>query len=202
MSVNPIFDEVLFPPGLSTGSAGGVTYRTSVVPAASGYEQRNAAWPSGRLKWTLSKDLIKPAMRDQLISFYRARQGRLRAFRFRDPFDNQAAGQVLNYSGGLTFQLIKTYGDAANTETRIIKKPVAGSVTLTRDGVSFPAAGNWAIDSTTGIGTLAANQAGHTLAASYSFDVPSRFDFDELSMSLENNYVSWGNITLLEEFLP
>ncbi len=202
MATNPVFDDILFPLGLSTGSTGGPTFRTSVTAAASGYEQRNAAWPNGRLKWTLSKDLVKPATRDILVQFFRARKGRLRAFRFRDPFDNQAFGQVLNYTGGLSFQLIKVYGDAASAETRIIKKPVAGTVTLTRDGAAFTAAGNWSIDTSTGIGTFASDQAGHTIAASFTFDVPARFDVDEMSLSLENNYVSWGNVAILEEFLP
>lgn len=202
MAANPIFDEVLFPLGLSTGSTGGPSYKTSVIPASSGYEQRNAVWARGRLKWTLAKDLIKPANRDILVTFFRARNGRLRAFRFRDPFDNQATGQVLSYGGGLTFQLIKTYGDAGNSETRIIKKPVAGSITLTRDGAAFPAAGNWAVDTTTGIGTLTADQAGHILAATFQFDTPARFDQDEMSLNLQDLYASWDNITILEEFLP
>lgn len=202
MAANPIFDEVLFPLGLSTGSTGGPSYKTSVIPAASGFEQRNAVWAKGRLKWTIAKGLIKPADRDSLIQFFRARAGRLRAFRFRDPFDNTITNQVLNYTGGLTFQLIKTYTDTANSETRLIKKPVAGTVAMTYDGGAFPAAVTWSVDATTGIGTLSKDCSGHVLRASCLFDTPARFDQDEMALNLQDLYASWDSVVIMEEFLP
>jgi uncharacterized protein (TIGR02217 family) len=79
---------------------------------------------------------------DILVAFYRARNGSVRGFRFKDWMDyklnmdpavltdpTEALGTG-TATDGQTFQLTKTYGDAESTYVRAITKPVTGTVML------------------------------------------------------------------------
>lgn len=160
------FYEVQFPVGISYGAAGGPTYDTEVVTFVSGHEQRNINWSVSRLKYDVSHNIKNQAALDQLIVFFRAMRGRAHGFRFKDWADYQVtiANGVLGTGVGTgmpTYQMGKNYAQAgANTELRVIKKPVAGSAALLRAGgaVTLGAgAGNAAIDTTTGIVTFVAD---------------------------------------------
>jgi len=57
-------------------------------------------------------------------------------------------------------------------------------------------ASGWSIDTTTGIITTSLTG---TLTVDFDFDVPVRFDTDELALSLDSfNAGSWNNIPLIE----
>lgn len=202
MAATSVFDEILFPLGISYGSQGGPEYRTAVVPAASGYEQRQGAWANGRLTWDVSKGLQKPEQVTQLIAFFRARKGRLRAFRFRDPLDNKATNEALPNTGGTVLQLQKVYLSGPIAEVRCIQKPSPGTVTLTLNGANWPAPGNWALDTTTGLVTLAQAQPGAVIAWSGVFDMPARFDTDMMNLRADDLYAAWESIKVVEVFLP
>ena len=83
-----------------------------------------------------------------------------------------------------TFQLVKHYSSGAQSWTRAVSKPVAGSVTIALAGT--PAPSGWSVDSTTGLVTFGtAPAAGVAVTAGFEFDVPVRFDTDTLDITLD-----------------
>lgn len=178
------FDEIRLPTKIEFGARGGPRFRTEVVVLGSGHEQRNAEWAATRGRWDIAPGIQSAADLETILAFWYARQGRLRGFRFKDHTDFAASGQVLiaEVAGGETSaQLVRTYASGPRSHVRTIAKPVAGSVQLYLDGVPLASS----IDTATGIASFAALPAGSppaVLTADYEFDVPVRFEADELAI--------------------
>jgi uncharacterized protein (TIGR02217 family) len=194
------FHEVQFPPDISYGASGGPGYSTTVVTTVSGHERRNANWAAARGKWNVAHGLKKREQVAALIAFFRARRGRAYGFRFRDWTDYQALAQLIGVgdSATKTFQLIKRYASGGEIEARIIAKPVTGTVKITLDGVE--AASGWSVNTATGLVTFTtAPAAGVQVTADFEFDVPVRFDSDQMDITIETYQLgSWGQIQVLE----
>jgi len=128
-----------------------------------------------------------------VVAFFEARNGRLYGFRWKDWGDYKsclpsgtpsATDQTIGTGDGTTgaFQLVKAYSSGAQTWTRSITKPVAGTVTLALDGVMQNT--GWSVDTTTGLVTFTtAPASGATITAGFEFDVPVRFDTDQLDVT-------------------
>ena len=112
--------------------------------------------------------------------------------RWRDGLDHASNGpQPLGTGDGATraFQLAKIYGASVDPYVRPITKPVAGTVSVTIDGVPT---GAFTLDDTTGIVTFdTAPPAGAALAAEFEFDVPVRFDTDRLDIEVAAGQITW-----------
>jgi uncharacterized protein (TIGR02217 family) len=173
------FHEVSFPPAIARGATGGPEYRTDVVEMRSGFEQRNSIWATARARYNVGTGVRTRAQMEEVVAFFRARRGKAYGFRFRDWADFEAVGQPMQATAdSRVFQLVKNYGDAVNPETRVIKKPVAGTVAITIAGSPVTPS---TIDATTGLVTFA-SPAVTTPLASFQFDAPVRFDTDHLDM--------------------
>ena len=194
------FHEVQFPTDIAYGAQGGPQYSTSVVITASGFEQRNSLWATSRMAWNVATGLKKQAQLDTLIAFFRARKGRAYGFRFKDWSDYQASAQAIGVGDGTnkTFQLVKNYSSGPGSETRVINKPVSGTVVVYLAGVMQSS--GWSVDTTTGIVTfVTAPGIGVAVTADYQFDVPVRFDTDSMAATLENVTQSdWQNLPVIE----
>jgi uncharacterized protein (TIGR02217 family) len=194
------FHEVQFPPDISYGASGGPGYSTSVVTTVSGHERRNANWAMARGRWNVAHGLNKREQVAELIAFFRARRGRAYGFRFKDWTDYQALAQNLGVGDGSTkaFQLVKYYASGAVVESREIAKPVADTVKIYRDGVE--ATSGWSVDTATGIVTFAtAPDNGVQITADFAFDVPVRFDSDQMDVTIETYQLgTWGQIQVVE----
>ena len=96
------------------------------------------------------------------------------------------------------FQLVKRYASGGEVVTRTIAKPVAGTVKLYRDGVQ--ATSGWSVDAATGLVTFTtAPAAGVIVTADFEFDVPARFDTDQMELTIETYELgSWGQIPVVE----
>ncbi|MSU92040.1 TIGR02217 family protein, partial [Rhodobacteraceae bacterium 2CG4] len=96
------------------------------------------------------------------------------------------------------FQLTKLYASGAQSWTRVITKPVTGTVRIALGGVEQPS--GWTVDTTTGVVTFAAAPgAGVAITAGFEFDVPVRFDTDALDVTLDLERLgSITSIPLLE----
>jgi uncharacterized protein (TIGR02217 family) len=85
------------------------------------------------------------------------------------------------------FQLVKTYRSGENSYLRPITKPVAGSVHVRVSGDPLQEGVDYEIDMTTGLITF-----GHPpdlqaeVTAGFEFDVPVRFDIDQIRTSVAN----------------
>ncbi len=188
------FHDVRFPLDISRRAQAVVQRRTEIVVLGSGREQRNARWRDARRRWQVGYGCKSMDDLHAVIAFFEARRGRLHAFRFRDwadwkscnPLSTPAADdQLIATADGstTTFQLVKRYGDAADAHIRHITRPVSGTVRVAVDGVEQTT--GFTVDHATGqISFDAAPPVGAVIAAGYEFDVPARFDTDELRIDL------------------
>lgn len=191
------FHEVRFPLRLALGTSGGPVRRTDIVNLSNGRENRNQRWRNSRRAYDAGSGVRSITDLYAVLTFFEARGGQLYGFRFRDPVDHSSCPPLANPTamdqrigtgdGSTTrFQLVKTYDDAGGGWTRIIAKPVAGSVAVSVNGaVIAPAA--FTTDHASGIVTFAAGQvpaAGAAIRAGFDFDVPVRFDTDRIDVSL------------------
>lgn len=194
------FHDVRFPVDISYGSTGGPNYSTDVITTYGGYEQRNINWAQARARYNVAHGVKTQAQLDALIAFFRARKGRAHAFRFKDWTDFEAAAAPLGTGDGTAtaFPLLKQYASGGVAENRLITKPVTGTVQVYVGGVLQTA--GYTVDHTSGMVTFDAPPANEAeVTADFAFDVPVRFDTDQLSARLENYGVrSWLDIPLVE----
>lgn len=181
------------------GATGGPVYDTTVITYGSGKESRQANWEYPLHKYNLAKILDTPDMFDQVVEVFHACKGRFHGFRIKDYNDYKSCATNATISGtdqsigtgdGSTvdFQLKKTYTKGSQSTTRIIKKPVSGTVVVAVAGSPVTPS---SIDYTTGIVTLSvAPTAGQSVTAGFEFDVPVRFDID----TLENVTFIYGEV--------
>jgi len=192
------FDEVRFPVNISIGATGGPTRRTEVVTLGSGFEERNALWANSRRRYNAGYGAKTIDLIHAVIEFWEARNGRLIGFRWKDWSDYKSVAPLVAVQPGdqaigagtgalATFQLVKTYTSGGRSFVRTIAKPVAGSVRVAVAGVEKTITTQWTIDTATGIVTFTGGNIptlGQAVTAGFEFDVPVRFDMDELSISI------------------
>ncbi|MEM1035738.1 MAG: DUF2460 domain-containing protein [Pseudomonadota bacterium] len=182
------FHDVRFPLALAAGARGGPGRRTEVLTLASGREVRGASWAGSRRRWDVGGAVDTLSKLHDVIAFFEARQGRLYAFRFRDPMDFSSAGpgadvsaldQVLGEGDDaqVRFGLRKAYGDVL----RAIGFPLIETVRVAVDGVEVL---NWTIED----GEIvfdAPPSAGAGVTAGFEFDCAVRFESDRLEGVVE-----------------
>jgi uncharacterized protein (TIGR02217 family) len=195
----PVFHEVLFPLDVALKGSGGPQRRTDIVALASGREERNQRWAQSRRRYDAGYGVRTLDALHAVLAFFEERRGRLYGFRWRDRGDSRSGvpsaipapgDQPLGTGDGArrTFQLVKRYGAAFAPFDRVIAKPVAGSVRVAVAGIEKAAGADFTIDTTTGIVTFLpgkAPAAGVLVTAGFKFDVPVRFDTDELRVDVE-----------------
>ena len=164
------FDDVRLPEDIERGARGGPEFNTSVYPLSSGFEERNQNWQYALYKWDIGYDIRTVEEYQEVVAFFLARRGRARGFRFKDWSDYIAEDEPLVTVDSVTY-LAKSYG-TTNPYTRLIQKPVSGMITLSGSG---------SVDANTGIVTGASG--GDTWSG--EFDIPVRFDTDELVMTID-----------------
>ena len=189
------FHEVRFPLDVSVRGSGGPTRLTEIVTLASGREHRNSRWADSRRRYDAGFGIRTLDALHAVLAFFEERRGRLYGFRYRDRVDHRSgpparaigpADQPLGVGNGATrtFPLAKTYGTGPLPYRRLIAKPVAETVRVAVSGVELPPAA-FACDAATGIVTFAAAPpAGAAVSAGFWFDVPVRFDTDDLTVDL------------------
>lgn len=276
-----------FPEDISYGATGGPRYRTDVVVVNSGAEKSNINWDQARAEYDVVHGVKNQAQMDILIAYFRAMKGRAHGFRFKDFSDFKVPLSLGKIGTGLgaglaSYQLNKNYAAGSLFELRAIKKPLSGTSLLYRNSalmVAGSAAGNYSLDTTTGIISFVAdgsanassiavgatttvvlasnpglaagqflhlsgftgvdaglvNNLGHTINSvtgstfvlatntlgktitlgsgagkkffqasdvltwEGEFDIPCRFDTDEMKVSIEAyNVFSWGQIPVIE----
>lgn len=198
-----------FPDNISYGSAGGPGFKTFIFEGHSGVEQRNAAWSIARGRWNVAYGVRDKEDMDTVRAFFHAHRGRLIGFRFKDWGDYELVNENIGTGDGAedTFQCIKTYsiGPGANDYVRTIYKLATGTVSVTVNAVAVPVGAGTtqvAVDYDTGVltfGSGAVPGAGHVIRVTGEFDVPVRFDTDNMSSS-HAGYLTedWGDIPIVE----
>lgn len=212
------FDEVRFPTLIDYGYGGGPEYSTDVVVLAGGAEKRNSNWQAARSRYEVAHRIKDQDQLDELITFFRARQGKARGFRFRDWFDYKLQDELIGAGDGseTEFQIIKTYTNSVS-EVRNITKIVTqsdanaiaaahGSTALTfvvkvNTVAQTEGGGNdYTIDRNTGIITFNSPVTNtHPITVTCEFDIPVRFDTDRMFATIESfeNHM-WDGVPLIE----
>lgn len=187
------FHEIRFPLDVAFGSRGGPGRRTDVVALASGREHRNSHFARFRRRYDAGLGVRTLDALHAVVAFFEERRGRLYGFRFRDRVDwrsgppSQAPtpeDQRIGTGDGTTaeFPLTKTYGAGFAPYGRPIAKPVAGTV---RVAVGGEERFDFTCDPATGIVAFPAGAIppdGAPVTAGFAFDVPVRFDTDDLEI--------------------
>ena len=175
------FTETRLDLGILYGTQGGPRFNTEVLENSAGYEQRIARSRQGKARWVLGNKILDSEELDYLSTFFEARKGKEEGFRFKDWTDFRGKNELLGTGDGITekYQLLRWYGDSY----RVISKPVAETVTVTVEGATV---GWYSIDTSTGVVTFdSPPDSDAEIRASFEFDVPVRFQQDELSVRLE-----------------
>ncbi|MEH3118291.1 MAG: DUF2460 domain-containing protein [Methylorubrum populi] len=191
------FHEVRFPLDVALRGSGGPVRRTEIVTLASGREHRNSRWADSRRRYDAGLGIRTLDALHAVLGFFEERRGRLYGFRYRDRVDHRSGppsraiaptDQPIGTGDGTTrvFTLAKTYGSGPEAYRRVVAKPVAGSVRVAVNGAEVPA-NEFACDPATGQVTFAPDAVpalGASVTAGFAFDVPVRFDTDELTVDL------------------
>lgn len=193
------FHEVRFPTDVSLGAQGGPERRTDVVVLGSGAEERNSRWADSRRRYNAGYGVKSLDALYEVVAFFEERRGRLYGFRWRDQLDFKSCppggfvsnvDQTLGTGDGATtnFQLRKQYGSAFAPWVRLVAKPVAGSVVVAVDGTAQGEGTDFTVDPTSGVVAFLPSHEpanGAVVTAGFEFDVPVRFDSDQLEVNLE-----------------
>jgi len=163
------------------------------------------------MKWTIAADFWNKSRLDQLVAFFHARAGRAYAFRFKDwsdyyvgliagtlAYDVTTAQQFGTGDGSATvFQLTRSYTSGSTTRVRKITRPVAGSVKVYFG--STEQTSGWSIDNSTGLVTFATAPSNTTVIKwAGQFDVPVRFDTDDMALNIESIQVgNWSGVQIV-----
>jgi uncharacterized protein (TIGR02217 family) len=203
-----------FPDDIAYGSQGGPGYSTSIIVIRSGYESRNVNWTYPKHSYDVAYGVRSIDQLESLIDYFHAVGGMGYGFRYKDFADFKschtgstpaATDQLLGTGNASTptFQIKKIYEKGAFSRTRLIKKPVSGTVLVSIDDVAiedddetYP----WSVDTTTGIITFSSNPPpnGDDVKAGFQFDVPVRFDTDQLMVNYEAYEQGTANVPLIE----
>lgn len=191
------FHDVRFPTRVSLGARGGPERRTEIVVLGSGHEERNSRWADSKRRYNAGYGIKALDDLHAVIAFFEERRGRLHSFRWKDWTDHKsctpsatpsALDQAIGTGDGVTaaFQLTKTYGATFAPWTRNVQLPVAGSVVVAVNGVPQDPE-NYLVSLITGVVTFLPEHvptAEAAVTAGFQFDVPARFDTDQLEIDL------------------
>ena len=194
------FHDVRFPTDIALGAAGGPERRTEVVTLGSGKEQRNARWANSRRRYNAGYGIKTLDDLSGVIAFFEERRGRLFGFRFKDPMDHKscspggtihATDQLIGTGNGsqARFQLIKNYGSGEGKWQRRIVKPVLETVLVAIEGIQQIEGVDFTLDEATGEVIFAQGREPAedvAIYAGFEFDVPVRFDLDEITVNMTN----------------
>ncbi|MCF6322356.1 MAG: DUF2460 domain-containing protein [Rhizobiaceae bacterium] len=192
------FHETRFPVDISLGVIGGPVRRTEIVSLVSGHEKRNTRWADSRRNFNAGYGVKTIDDLQEVIAFFEERRGRLYGFRFRDPLDFKsckssqgisASDQFLGIGDGVLtkYQLRKQYGLQPTGYYRNIQKPTGSTLLIAVNGNVQNEGVDFTIDDTTGeVFFLPASipAVNEPVTAGYEFDVPVRFDTDEIAVNL------------------
>lgn len=191
------FHEVQFPTSISRGSTGGPKRNTDIVVLRSGFEFRNSLWANSLRSYNAGLGLRSIDDLYETIEFFEGRRGRLHGFRYKDWSDYKSVSPLSNTtntdqtigtgdSSTTGFQLKKVYSSGLNAWTRTITKPVDGTMKVAVNGSAQTEGVHYTVNYTTGLVTFVSPPStGNTVTAGFEFDVPVRFDQDEIMVNVE-----------------
>lgn len=160
-------------------------YSTEIITTDGGWEVRNSRWsyPLHRFEFNLS-----PNARDAVdfVAFrdlFYAAGGAHETFLFRHWADYFGDDELIGTGNGAEteFQLVRNYTRGITNRTRKITRPEQGTVIIRVDGVVRTEGVHYTVDYDTGLVTFGvAPLLNQIIRADFEFDVPVRFEDDEV----------------------
>lgn len=187
--------------------AGGPAFSTTVNTTLIGNEQRNQNWVRSRHSYEESQGIKTAEDFTAVGAHFRMARGKLHHYRKRDWADYQAEREEGGATAitSTTFQLVKRYGaEVGFIEERRITRPSAGTLSVWISGVLQTLTTHYAVDIETGILTIPAAPDADDIECAFEFDVPCRYDTDELKAVLVEldpdgpSLMSWESIPIVE----
>lgn len=176
---------------IEVGAVARPRYATDVITTEGGWEFRNERWsyPLFDFEFNIAPGNMGSDFGDtdpeqaltEFIDLWHAAGGRAETFLFRHWSDFTATGSDIGVGDGVTtqFQLFKNYSAGAVTRQRKITRPVDGTVVLYEEGVAVPGT----VDLESGIVQYTTPPVDSSLlTADFQFNLPVRFDSDELEL--------------------
>lgn len=201
------FHDIRFPDSIAQGAQIIPGFNTSVILSSGGQEQRLANWAMPRRRYNVGTGLQRRSDTAALLAFFLARQGRLHSFRFKDWSDYQMARATIGTTNGAlaTYQIAKPYVSGPTTVTRPITRPVSGTVRCWVNAVERTlgvGATGFQVNLATGVVTIGATLAattGQAVEVQCDFDVPARFDSDEIALTQRSHEIGeWPDVPVVE----
>lgn len=221
------FYDLRFPERIARGARGGPGFRTRITARGGGGESANRKWRHPLWSWDAARGIKTRDDYEQVLAFFLIVGGKWGRFRFRNFLDYALVNERIDTSaGGRNFRLTKVYRFGAREYVREIWLPVFGTVELTLNNqtVQFVSEGQQgfdaglfgevefgkpeaafvpvsALDYNTGRIALPFDLTpADDLRCSCEYDVPVRFDIDQLDAALmiADGTVDYGAILLQE----
>jgi uncharacterized protein (TIGR02217 family) len=193
-----------FPDDIAYGSSGGPGWKTNVFIGQSGREQRTQVWEKLRGRYDVSYGIRDKAAMDAVRDFFIRCRGRATGFRFKDWGDYEIVNGNIGTGDGVTtvYPIFKRYGSSTTEYQRRIVKPIANTVAVRVNNVLQTLNTHYTLDANKGIITFdntAIPASTHPVVVSCDFDIPARFDIDEMR-SVHDGWQteSWGAIPIVE----
>ena len=201
--MNSPFDDVQFPDDIAYGASGGPRFNTGIIMSVTGHEQRNQNWAFVRCEFEVSQTVKTPEQMEFLIEFFHARRGRQRGFRFKDWSDFTIRNQRIGTGTGTRteWQVFKLYDDGVAPYARPITLIVPGSLTSIEVAGDPVDPGLYTLSTSTGKLTFAdpPPEDAEIVVTYLEFDLPCRFDSDEMTVSHDGwRTSSWPSIPIVE----
>lgn len=187
------FHDIRFPTGIAYGAKGGPMRKTDIATLDSGFEERNTPWANSLHKYNIGYGVKTENDIYAVKEFFEGRRARLYAFRFKDFQDFRSSlplsaptylDQIIGVADNTqtVFQLKKTYSAGLSPYARSITKPVTGTVLVGVNGTQVFT--GFSCNYLTGEITFDTAPASGNITAGFEFDVPVRFDQDDLEINL------------------
>jgi uncharacterized protein (TIGR02217 family) len=200
------------PEGIERGSGFGPSFRNVIQEAISGNEQRFAQWTNCRGVGNLSYGLLTSSdpLGDfrAILAMFRAHTGSMNPWRFRDWSDYTATDEIFGTGDGAktSFQLTMTYDPSqillGSPGSLFYVRSIAlldGAPTIEIDGVTKTVITDYTISASGVVTFTSAPANGKQLTWSGMFDVPVRFDTDQLPVVMnESDLAAISNIPIKE----
>jgi uncharacterized protein (TIGR02217 family) len=176
-----MIDDVRLPVDIERGAMGGPEFRTTVVTMVSGRERRNQEWDVPLSSFNIGYGIRKRSEMEAVYSFFIARGGRARGFRFKNWLDFKVELDPVGTIAGepTKRQLIRVYADTVNPQLRIVAYPLEATLKVYVNQVlttDYLLQANGVLEFPT--------DPGLDVLASFEYDIPVRFDTDQLNTKL------------------
>lgn len=200
-----------FPDDIARGAEGGHGYwKATIVAHEGGYETPNLDWEDARGEWNVARAIELTGKHEKARSYFYKARAMFNHWRMKDWHDFRCArtGNDLGRLTGATtdWQINKVYGaDEPSFEyVRPLKRIVAGTVQVWRNGALQTLTTHYTVDIDTGLITSVASWAGDTLEVACEFDVLCRFDTPRFAPRLAHRRADntmlfdWSDINIVE----